>query len=209
VRNRRQRQKRGCGSISPQHAAGDTVLEWLEAAPSPASPPSNPLFNISPIAASTARQNRDVSNAEDNNSQEVFMQRYYSSVALAAGLCLAVPARAADPVTAFDGTYRGKMEQQVRPAGVAGEHPAGEEPCEVRRAVQGSISAGYVILEYHDWHRHLIHFRGQVTADGAVTAYHRNSDATYSPLTGHISSNQLAAATIRGRCYYDFTLNKM
>jgi hypothetical protein len=137
------------------------------------------------------------------------MQRRSLALPVAVAVCLGASAVAAQAprVTAFDGMYQGMMEQQVRPSGVAGEHPGGEEPCEVRRPVQASIIAGYVILEYKDWHRHTIHFRGEAAADGSITVYHLNSDGTYSPLTGHIGAGQFTGETLRGRCYYEFSLH--
>jgi hypothetical protein len=71
-----------------------------------------------------------------------------------------------------------------------------------------SIRNGYVVVWYQDWHVHTIHYKGQVNAQGAVTAYHRNADGSASVLKGQISSGQLTADTLRGRCHYSFNLSK-
>jgi hypothetical protein len=133
----------------------------------------------------------------------------YVAMPMALGLCLSTAAAADTLLTTFDGVYRGRMELQNALKSATGIQESGEvPPCETHRPAEASITAGYITIQYLDWHRHLIHFRGQVTADGAVKAYHLNSNGQYSPLTGHISNNRLEAGTLRGRCYYGFALTK-
>ena len=72
------------------------------------------------------------------------------------------------------------------------------------------IRNGYVTMSYRDWHDHLIHYRGQVNADGSITGYHRDRDGSASPLTGNIDGNQLTAEIQRdhGKCSYTVELMK-
>lgn len=133
----------------------------------------------------------------------------YVAMPMALGLCLSAAAAAQTLLTTFDGEYRGRMVLQDKPMAAGGIQESGAvPPCEDHRPAEASITAGYITIQYLDWHRHLIHFRGQVGADGAVKAYHLNSNGQYSPLTGHISNNRLEADTLRGRCSYRFTLTK-
>lgn len=120
-------------------------------------------------------------------------------------VCLAAAtAAAAEPNSAFDGTYSGMMTQG--PGGLTYDQSA--PACEENRPAQAVIRNGYVYFTYHDWHRHLIHYKGRVTADSAVSAYHRNRDGSATRLTGNVNGNSLTADTWRGRCDYAFSLTK-
>jgi hypothetical protein len=136
------------------------------------------------------------------------MRRYHLIVPALLGLCLATPTVAATdaPPTTFDGTYRGSMAQD--PSGLNSAYTG--PSCVTERSAAMVIRHGYVFISYRDWHRHKIHYRGRVNADGTVNAYHRNRDGSVSPLTGNISGNQLTAQIQRdnGKCNYTVTLTK-
>ena len=135
------------------------------------------------------------------------MQRLRSvnPLALALPFVVAAAAAMAAPPTPFDGTYRGQME--VTPSGASNltyTNPA----CEWKRPAEMSIREGYVLIWYKDWHRHTIHYKGEVGADGAVKARHHNGDGSWSVLDGRISGNQLTADMLRGRCQYSLQLSR-
>lgn len=136
------------------------------------------------------------------------MKRYHLAIPMLLGLGLATPTVAADaPPATFDGVYRGSMEQA--PSGLNNAYTGPD--CVTMRPAMMVIRNGYVYMSYNDWHRHLIHYRGQVKADGTVSAYHRNRDGSWSPLTGNISGTQLTAQIERdhGKCYYTVELMKV
>jgi hypothetical protein len=136
------------------------------------------------------------------------MQRYRLIMPALLGLCLATPTVAATdtPSATFDGAYRGSMAQEPSGLNSAYSGPA----CVTERPAAMVIRNGYVFMSYRDWHRHKIHYRGRVNADGTVSAYHRDRDGSLSPLTGNISGNQVTARIQRdhGKCVYTVTLTK-
>ncbi len=134
------------------------------------------------------------------------MQRHHFVMSMTLSLCLATPGIAAPPPpsAAFDGLYGGAMTEA--PAGVSKDRPYAA--CETSRPASMSITNGQVTMWYQDWHRHTLHYRGQVSADGTVRAYHRNSDGSLSPLVGRISGSQLTADMHRGPCAYTVALTR-
>jgi hypothetical protein len=134
------------------------------------------------------------------------MQRYALSVPIWLGLCLATPGIAATdaPSTTFDGAYRGSMT--LAPSGLNSAYTG--PFCVTARPVAMVIRHGHVFLSYKDWHRHKIHYRGRVSVDGRVEAYHRNRDGSLSALTGSVSGDRLVAEMQRGKCDYRIALTK-
>jgi len=68
------------------------------------------------------------------------------------------------------------------------------------------VRNGNVYLEYANWKRHKLHYRGRVDPGGAVTAYHTNSDGSRSILSGQISGGQMTGDMQRGPCSYAVSL---
>jgi hypothetical protein len=136
------------------------------------------------------------------------MKRYYLTLPMLLGLCLATPtlAQTAAPPATFDGAYRGSMEQA--PSGLNAAYTGPD--CVTMRPAAAVIRNGYVYMSYRDWHHHLIHYRGQVNTDGLITASHRDRSGFESPMTGNIMGNQLTADIQRdhGKCYYTVELMK-
>jgi hypothetical protein len=135
------------------------------------------------------------------------MLRSRPTLPAALAFCLAVPtvSALADPPGNFDGRYRGQMTLQ--PSGLNSDFTA--PACTNQRPARMAVSGVYVFVTYHDWHRHLIHYKGRVNPDGSVKAWHRNRDGTGSILTGNISGNQFTANITRGRCDYTLSLSKV
>ena len=68
------------------------------------------------------------------------------------------------------------------------------------------IRNGAVSIQYADWQRHVLHYRGTVNASGWIDAYRTNRDGSSSILSGQISSDTLTANMERGPCDYTATL---
>ncbi len=122
------------------------------------------------------------------------------------GLLFATPAFAAAPVPvgSFDGSYGGSMTEAA--AGVSKNHPYAV--CLSQRPAAMRIANGGVNIWYENSIHHTMHYRGQITPDGAVKAYHRNGDGSLSALSGKISGNQFTADIRRGACAYALSLTK-
>ena len=54
-----------------------------------------------------------------------------------------------------------------------------------------TIRGGYMVMEYPDWKRHILHYRGIVDPSGAVSLRHTNNDGSVAILTGQISNGQV------------------
>ena len=68
-----------------------------------------------------------------------------------------------------------------------------------------TIRNGSVSIQYSDWKRHVLHYRGNVKADGWVHAFHTNRDGSRSVLSGQFSNDVLNANMERGPCDYTVT----
>jgi hypothetical protein len=68
-----------------------------------------------------------------------------------------------------------------------------------------TIRAGYMVMEYPDWKRHILHYRGIVDPSGAVSLRHTNSDGSIAILTGQIGKT---GTMRRAPCLWDLTLAK-
>jgi len=71
-----------------------------------------------------------------------------------------------------------------------------------------TIRGGYMVMEYPDWKRHILHYRGIVDPSGTVSLRHTNSDGSIAILTGQIGNGQVTGITRRGPCLWDLTLAK-
>jgi hypothetical protein len=80
--------------------------------------------------------------------------------------------------------------------------------CVEERPAKMTIRNGYVYIQYSDWKRHVLHYRGNVKSDGWVHAFHTNRDGSRSVLSGQINSDTLTANMERGPCDYTATLAK-
>jgi hypothetical protein len=109
------------------------------------------------------------------------------------------------PMESFDGSYYGTLTLQS--AGLSGDS-LNRSGCVSGRPATAAVRRGIINIEYANWKRHRLHYKGKVDATGAVTAYHRNSDGSASVLNGQISGGQLTGDMQRGPCNYAVALNK-
>jgi hypothetical protein len=112
---------------------------------------------------------------------------------------------AAVPMESFDGAYYGSLTLQSSGLSSGDYNRTG---CVSQRAATAAVRRGIINIEYANWKRHRLHYKGKVDATGAVTAYHRNSDGSASVLNGQISGGQLTGDMQRGPCNYGVALNK-
>jgi len=105
----------------------------------------------------------------------------------------------------LDGAYYGSLTLQS--AGLSGDS-LNRSGCVSQRAATAAVRRGIINIEYANWKRHRLHYKGKVDATGAVTAYHRNSDGSASILNGQISGGQLTGDMQRGPCNYAVALSK-
>jgi hypothetical protein len=112
---------------------------------------------------------------------------------------------AAVPMESYDGAYYGSLTLQS--AGLSGDS-LNRSGCVSQRAATAAVRRGIINIEYANWKRHRLHYKGKVDATGAVTAYHRNSDGSASILNGQISAGQLTGDMQRGPCNYAVALAK-
>jgi hypothetical protein len=112
---------------------------------------------------------------------------------------------AAIPMESFDGAYYGSLTLQSSGLSTGDYNRSG---CVSQRAATAAVRRGIINIEYANWKRHRLHYKGKVDATGAVTAYHRNSDGSASVLNGQISGGQLTGDMQRGPCNYAVALAK-
>jgi hypothetical protein len=105
----------------------------------------------------------------------------------------------------LDGVYVGSLTLQA--AGLSRDN-LNRSGCVSGRAATAAVRRGIINIEYANWKRHRLHYKGKVDPSGAVTAYHRNSDGSASILNGQISGGQLTGDMQRGPCNYAVALNK-
>jgi hypothetical protein len=109
------------------------------------------------------------------------------------------------PMASFDGTYAGTLT--LASSGLSGDN-LNRSGCVSGRPATAAVRRGIINIEYANWKRHRLHYKGKVDATGAVTAYHRNSDGSASILNGQISGGQLTGDMQRGPCSYAVALAK-
>jgi len=115
------------------------------------------------------------------------------------------PPPPASRTRAFDGAYTGSMTLSASGLSTRESNASG---CVEERPAKMTILNGYVYIQYSDWKRHVLHYRGNVKSDGWVHAYHTNRDGSRSVLSGQINSDTLTANMERGPCDYTATLAK-
>ena len=103
----------------------------------------------------------------------------------------------------FDGVYAGSLT--IASSGLsAGD--LNRTGCVSGRPARALVRNGLINLEYANWKRHKLHYKGRVDANGTVTAYHKNSDGSSSILNAQISNGQLTGNMDRGPCSYAVAL---
>ena len=112
------------------------------------------------------------------------------------------PPVAAMPAS-FDGIYAGSLTLEA--SGLSEEN-LNRSGCVSGRPARALVRNGIINIEYANWKRHKLHYKGKVDGAGAVTAYHRNSDGSASILNGQIANGQLSGNMQRGPCNYDVAL---
>ncbi|MBV8846872.1 MAG: hypothetical protein JO307_29025 [Bryobacterales bacterium] len=141
------------------------------------------------------------------------MNYLLSSTAVAAVLAIALPVgaqtgvpSAVGPAT-FDGIYAGSLTSAAGP-GLSTEGGDNRSKCWTSAPAKMTIRGGYMVMEYPDWKRHTLHYRGTVDPSGAVSLRHTNSDGSIAILTGQIGNGQVTGSMRRGPCFWDLTLAK-
>jgi len=141
------------------------------------------------------------------------MKNLLSSSGIAAVLAIALPAWAQTGVpsatgpTTFDGIYAGSLTSAPGP-GLSTEGGTNLSKCWTRAPAKMTIRGGYMVMEYPDWKRHTLHYRGVVDPSGAVSLRHTNNDGSIAILTGQIGNGQVTGTMRRGPCFWDLTLAK-
>ena len=140
------------------------------------------------------------------------MKNLLSSTAVAAVLAIALPVWAqtgvpsAGPAT-FDGIYAGSLTS-ASGRGFSSGVGSNRSKCWTNAPAKMTIRGGYMVMEYPNWKRHTLHYRGIVDPSGAVSLRHTNSDGSIAILTGQISNGQVSGMMRRGPCLWDLTLAK-
>lgn len=112
------------------------------------------------------------------------------------------PPMAAMPAS-FDGVYAGSLT--LESSGLS-EGNLNRSGCVSQRPARALVRNGVINIEYADWKRHKLHYKGRVDGSGTVTAYHKNGDGSSSVLNGQIANGQLTGEMQRGPCNYGVTL---
>ena len=113
-----------------------------------------------------------------------------------------MPPPAVSPAS-FDGAYAGSLT--IASSGGSTDN-LNRTGCVSQRPARMVVRNGNVYLEYANWKRHKLHYKGRVDANGTVTAYHKNSDGSSSILNAQISNGQLTGNMDRGPCSYAVAL---
>jgi hypothetical protein len=136
-----------------------------------------------------------------------------SSVAVAAVLAIALPVWAQTGVPStmgpatFDGIYAGSLTS-TSGTGFSSDGGTNRSKCWTSAPAKMTIRGGYMVMEYPDWKRHTLHYRGTVDPSGAVSLRHTNSDGSIATLTGQIGNGQVTGIMRRGPCLWDLVLAK-
>jgi hypothetical protein len=103
----------------------------------------------------------------------------------------------------FDGRYAGSLT--IASSGGSTDN-LNRTGCVSERPATMVVRNGNVYLEYANWKRHKLHYRGRIDPNGAVTAYHTNSDGSRAILSGQIVNGELTGNMTRGPCDYAVAL---
>jgi len=140
------------------------------------------------------------------------MKKLVSFMAVPTVLAIALPVWAqrgvpsAGPAT-FDGIYAGSLTS-ASGRGFSSGVGSNRSKCWTSAPAKMTIRGGYMVMEYPNWKRHTLHYRGIVDPSGAVSLRHTNSDGSIAILTGQISNAQVTGTMRRGSCLWDLTLAK-
>ena len=107
----------------------------------------------------------------------------------------------------FDGIYAGSLTS-TSGTGLSSDGGTNRSKCWTSAPAKMTIRGGYMVMEYPDWKRHRLHYRGIVDSDGAVSLRHTNNDGSIANLTGQISNGQVTGIMRRGPCLWNLTLAK-
>jgi hypothetical protein len=106
-------------------------------------------------------------------------------------------------LASLDGVYAGSLT--IASSGLS-DQDLNRTGCVSGRPARALVRNGLINLEYANWKRHKLHYKGRVDANGTVTAYHKNSDGSSSVLNGQIANGQLTGDMQRGPCNYSVAL---
>ena len=143
------------------------------------------------------------------------MQKHRTTMPTLLGLCFVASTVAAMPASAalgptgtvFDGDYTGVMNLTANGASIDG--PNADLACADARPAMMTIRNGNVVLQYANWRRDLLHFRGTLNASGQVVLYHTKGDGSSSILSGEIDNNVLSGHMVsEPDCHYSVKLAK-
>jgi len=114
-------------------------------------------------------------------------------------------AASAQPASTYDGSYAGSMMLTADNLPDSISVPA----CVQSRPVSMQIARGIVTVAYADWGRNIIHYRGRVSPNGNVEAWHTNGDGTRSILTGQVQQAMFTGDLDRDqhRCPYSVVMS--
>lgn len=141
------------------------------------------------------------------------MKSLLTSTAVAAALVIGFPVWAQTGVPSaigprtFDGIYAGSLTS-TSGTGLSSDGGSNQSKCWTNAPAKMTIRGGYMVMEYPDWKRHRLHYRGIVDSSGAVNLRHTNNDGSVAILTGQISNGQVSGLMRRGPCLWDLTLAK-
>src|SRR5215831_1027200 len=136
-----------------------------------------------------------------------------STVAIAAVIVIAAPVWAQTGVPSpvgpatLDGIYAGSLTS-TSGRGFSSGVGSNRSKCWTSAPAKMTIRGGYMVMEYPNWKRRTLHYRGIVDPSGAVNLRHTNSDGSLAILTGQISNGQVTGTMRRGPCLWDLTLAK-
>ena len=141
------------------------------------------------------------------------MKKFASFVAALIVLAIASPGwaqtgvpSAMGPAT-FDGIYAGSLTSTSGRSFSSGVGSS-RSKCWTSARAKMTIRGGYMVMEYPNWKRRTLHYRGIVDPSGAVNLRHTNNDGSIAILTGQISNGQVSGTMRRGPCLWDLTLAK-
>jgi hypothetical protein len=131
------------------------------------------------------------------------MRSLSMSVVLASAVLVTIPIAA--KAQGYDGSYGGSMMLSADPL------PNGEAyaACVQSRPVSMQIAHGVVTVAYADWGQNIVHYRGRVSPNGSVQAWHTNGDGSHSILTGQVQQAMFTGDLDRDqhRCPYSVVMS--
>ena len=140
------------------------------------------------------------------------MKNLLTSTTVAFVLAIALPVWAQTGLPsavgpAFDGIYAGSLTS-ASGRGFSSGVGSNRSKCWTNASAKMTIRGGYMVMEYPNWKRHILHYRGIVDPSGAMSLRHTNSDGSIATLTGQIGNGLVTGTMRRGPCLWDLTLAK-